>query len=37
MGKRAIMVLTVDEPVPEALLGQIKDAIQAEFVRLVEL
>jgi D-3-phosphoglycerate dehydrogenase len=37
VGKRAIMVLTVDEPVPEALLEEIKTAIQAEFVRLVEL
>jgi D-3-phosphoglycerate dehydrogenase len=37
VGQRAIMVLTVDEAVSEELLEQIKDAIQAEFVRLVEL
>jgi D-3-phosphoglycerate dehydrogenase len=36
-GKRALMVLTVDEPVSEALLGQILETIQADFVRFVEL
>lgn len=36
-GKRAIMVLTVDEPVSEELLQQIETAIQADLVRLVEL
>lgn len=37
VGKRAVMVLTVDEPVPEALLDRIREAIEAEFVRLVDL
>jgi D-3-phosphoglycerate dehydrogenase len=37
VGKRAIMALTVDEPVPEPLLGEIKKAIQAEYVTLVAL
>jgi D-3-phosphoglycerate dehydrogenase len=37
LGKRAIMVLTVDEAVPEALLEQIAAAIHAEFIRPVEL
>ncbi|HEU4753882.1 MAG TPA: phosphoglycerate dehydrogenase, partial [Armatimonadota bacterium] len=36
-GKRAIMVLTVDEPIPAELLERIKTAIDAELVRLVEL
>lgn len=36
-GQRAIMVLTVDEPVAEELLERIRQTIQAEFVRLVEL
>ena len=36
-GQRAIMVLTVDEPVSQELLDQIRAAIQAEFVKLVEL
>jgi D-3-phosphoglycerate dehydrogenase / 2-oxoglutarate reductase len=36
-GKRAIMVLTVDEPVPEPLLEEIKGEIGADFVRLVDL
>ena len=37
VGKRAIMVLTVDEPVSEELLAEIKSSVQAESVRLVEL
>lgn len=37
VGRRAIMVLTVDDPVPEPLQAEIKDAIAAEFVRFVEL
>jgi D-3-phosphoglycerate dehydrogenase len=37
VGKRAIMVLTVDEPVPEALLEQVKTEIDADVVRLIEL
>ncbi len=36
VGKRAIMVLTVDEPVPEPLLAEIGEVIQAEFVKLVD-
>jgi D-3-phosphoglycerate dehydrogenase len=36
-GKRAIMVLTVDERISEELLERIKTAIDAELVRLVEL
>jgi D-3-phosphoglycerate dehydrogenase len=36
-GKRAVMVLTVDETVPEDLLQRIEDVIQADFVRFVEL
>ncbi len=36
-GERAIMVLTVDEPVPDQLLDQIARDIDAEFVRVVEL
>jgi D-3-phosphoglycerate dehydrogenase / 2-oxoglutarate reductase len=36
-GQRAIMVLTVDEPVSEELIDQIQAAVRAEFVRLVEL
>jgi D-3-phosphoglycerate dehydrogenase len=37
VGKRAIMVLTVDEPVTDALLTEIEKEIQADFVRLVDL
>lgn len=37
IGQQAIMVLTVDEAVPEPLQEQIKDVIQAEFVRFVDL
>jgi D-3-phosphoglycerate dehydrogenase / 2-oxoglutarate reductase len=37
VGKQAIMVLTVDEAVSESILDRIKEAIGAEFVRLVEL
>ncbi|MCC2668286.1 MAG: D-3-phosphoglycerate dehydrogenase [Armatimonadetes bacterium] len=36
-GKRAVMVLTVDETVPEDLLQRIEDVIQADLVRFVEL
>lgn len=36
-GKRAVMVLSVDEPVSEDLLNRIQEAIQADFVRFVEL
>jgi D-3-phosphoglycerate dehydrogenase / 2-oxoglutarate reductase len=36
-GQRAIMILTVDERVPEPLLEEIREAIQAELVRQVEL
>ena len=36
-GQRAIMVLTVDDPAPEELLEQIREAIGAEFVRLIAL
>jgi D-3-phosphoglycerate dehydrogenase len=36
-GKRAVMVLTVDEPVPEPLLEQILKEIEADFVRFVDL
>jgi D-3-phosphoglycerate dehydrogenase len=37
VGERAVMVLTVDEPVPDDLLRGIADAVQAEFVRMVDL
>lgn len=37
VGQRAVMVLTVDEPVPEALLASITTAIEAESVRVVDL
>jgi D-3-phosphoglycerate dehydrogenase / 2-oxoglutarate reductase len=36
-GKRAIMVLTVDESVPEELLTAIQTHIDADFVRLIDL
>jgi D-3-phosphoglycerate dehydrogenase len=36
-GKRAVMVLTVDDPVPERLLEEIRGAIDAEVVRFVDL
>ncbi len=36
-GKRALMVLTVDDPVPEPLLEELRTAIGAEFMRFVEL
>lgn len=36
-GKRAVMVLTIDEPVPETLLENIGPAIDADVVRLIEL
>lgn len=36
-GKRAVMILTVDDPVPEPLLARIQESIGAETVRLVEL
>ncbi|MFN3651965.1 MAG: phosphoglycerate dehydrogenase [Armatimonadota bacterium] len=36
-GRRAIMVLTVDEAVPEELLNRIQEAIEADQVRLVDL
>ena len=36
-GKRAVMVLTVDEPIPEALRERIAEAIDADIVRLIEL
>jgi D-3-phosphoglycerate dehydrogenase / 2-oxoglutarate reductase len=37
VGQQAIMVLTVDDPVPEPLQAQIKEQIQAEVVRYVDL
>lgn len=37
VGKRAIMVLTLDEAAPDSLLALVKEAIDAEFVRLIEL
>lgn len=36
-GARAVMVLTVDDPVPESLREEIRQAIDAEYVRFVEL
>jgi D-3-phosphoglycerate dehydrogenase len=37
VGGRAVMVLTVDDPVPETLLEEIQREIAAQFVRFVEL
>ena len=37
VGKRALMLLTVDSPVPEELLDRVREAIHAEVVRQVEL
>lgn len=37
VGQRAIMVLTVDETVPDHLLEQIKSASHADYARFVEL
>jgi D-3-phosphoglycerate dehydrogenase len=37
VGKRAVMVLSLDDPVPEALLDEIRRRIDARFVRFVEL
>jgi D-3-phosphoglycerate dehydrogenase len=36
-GKRAVMVLTVDDPVAEPLLARIGETIDADVVRLIEL
>lgn len=36
-GKRALMALTVDDPVPAPLLEEIREAMGAEFLRFVEL
>jgi D-3-phosphoglycerate dehydrogenase len=36
-GKRAVMVLTVDEPIDEAIIDRIKTAIDADVARLIEL
>jgi D-3-phosphoglycerate dehydrogenase / 2-oxoglutarate reductase len=36
-GERAMMALTVDTPVPDELLGKVKDAIHADVVRQVDL
>lgn len=35
--KRALMVLNIDDPVPEPLLAEIQRVIEGEYVRLVEL
>jgi len=37
VGERAMMVLTVDDPIPESLLQEIAREIEAEAVRFVEL
>lgn len=37
VGRRAVMVLTLDDPVPEGLLAEIQERIDAESVRFVEL
>ena len=37
VGQRAVMVLTLDDPVPEPLLAEIQERIDAELVRFVEL
>jgi len=37
VGKRAVMVLTVDQPIPQELQDQIKSDIDADYVRVVEL
>ena len=36
-GKRAVMVLTVDEPLDEAIVDRIKTAIDADVARQIEL
>ncbi len=37
VGKRAVMVLTVDQPIPQELQDEIKSQIDADYVRVVEL